>query len=178
MITFTIDLENSITAQDATDLSELPEGSQRFSSETALAELAAHWTGTRLVEIWNTLPGVQPVHKFTSRTMAMRRIWKAIQSLDRGVAEPLPIKRSKIPLAARKARPAKKTAKASDGTKAEQIIALLRQPGGATLEAIMRLTKWQKHSVRGFISGQLGKKLGLKVKSFRRDGARVYAIRH
>src|SRR5437588_12314976 len=110
--------------------------------------------------------------------MAMRRIWKAIQSLDRGVAEPLPIKRSKIPLAARKARPVKKTAKASDGTKAEQIIALLRQPGGATLEAIMRLTKWQKHSVRGFISGQLGKKLGLKVKSFRRDGARVYAIRH
>ena len=178
MITFTIDPENSITAQDATALSELPEGTQRFSSETELAELAAHWTGTRLVEIWNSLPGVQPVHKFTSRTMAMRRIWKAIQSLDRGVAEPLPIKRSKIPRATRKARPAKKTAKASDGTKAEQIIALLRQPGGATLEAIMRLTKWQKHSVRGFISGQLGKKLGLKVKSFRRDGARVYAIRH
>src|SRR5207244_9037727 len=109
----------------------------------------------------------QPVHKFTSRTMAIRRIWKAIQSLDRGIAEPLPIKRSKIRRVARKARPAKKTATASDGTKAEQIIALLRQPGGATLEALMRLTKWQKHSVRGFISGKLGKELGLKIKSIR-----------
>jgi len=47
----------------------------------------------------------------------------------------------------------------------------------ATLQAIMRATSWQTHSVRGFISGQLKKKLGLKVRSFQRDGERVYSIK-
>jgi len=41
----------------------------------------------------------------------------------------------------------------------------------------MKATGWQVHSVRGFLSGQLLKKLGLRVKSFRQDGERVYAIK-
>jgi hypothetical protein len=57
------------------------------------------------------------------------------------------------------------------------VIALLRQPTGATLKTVMRATGWQAHSVRGFISGQLGKKMGLRVRSFERDGERVYAIK-
>jgi Protein of unknown function (DUF3489) len=41
----------------------------------------------------------------------------------------------------------------------------------------MKATGWQAHSVRGFISGALGKKMGLKVDSVRReDGERVYSI--
>jgi hypothetical protein len=63
-------------------------------------------------------------------------------------------------------------------TKTEQIIALLKQPSGATLKALMAATGWQSHSVRGFLSGHLGKKMGLKVKSFERDGERVYALRY
>jgi Protein of unknown function (DUF3489) len=43
--------------------------------------------------------------------------------------------------------------------------------------AIVAATGWQAHSVRGFISGHLVKKLGLRVKSFRQDGERVYAIK-
>ena len=62
-------------------------------------------------------------------------------------------------------------------TKSEAVLALLRQPGGATLKALMTATGWQAHSVRGFISGQLTKKMRLKVKSFKRDGERVYSIR-
>jgi hypothetical protein len=57
------------------------------------------------------------------------------------------------------------------------VIALLERPTGASLKAIMGATGWQAHSVRGFISGQLGKRLGLRVKSFERDGERVYLIR-
>jgi len=53
---------------------------------------------------------------------------------------------------------------------------LLERPEGATLQAIMRATGWQTHSVRGFISGHLKKKLGLKVRSSKREGERVYSI--
>jgi len=40
-----------------------------------------------------------------------------------------------------------------------------------------KATDWQAHSVRGFISGQLKKKLGLKVRSVKREGKRVYSIK-
>ena len=54
---------------------------------------------------------------------------------------------------------------------------LLQRKGGATLAQIMKATGWQAYSVRGFISGALGKKMGLKVNSVRReDGERVYSI--
>jgi hypothetical protein len=62
-------------------------------------------------------------------------------------------------------------------SKTARVIALLRQPAGASLKTIMRATEWQAHSVRGFISGQLGKKLGLRVHSIELDGERVYRIK-
>jgi hypothetical protein len=58
-----------------------------------------------------------------------------------------------------------------------QVMALMRQPGGATLQAIMDATGWQAHSVRGFVSGTLGKKMGLTVASTKgEDGQRSYSI--
>ena len=62
-------------------------------------------------------------------------------------------------------------------TKAAQILALLRRPAGATLKAITVATGWQAHSVRGFISGHLVKKMKLRVKSFRQAGERVFTIK-
>ena len=41
----------------------------------------------------------------------------------------------------------------------------------------MDLTGWQPHSVRGFISAQIGKRMGFKIQSFKRDGERIYRIR-
>ena len=41
----------------------------------------------------------------------------------------------------------------------------------------MKATGWQAHSVRGFISGTLGTKMGLRVNSERReDGERLYTL--
>jgi hypothetical protein len=41
----------------------------------------------------------------------------------------------------------------------------------------MDATSWQAHSVRGFISGAITKKMGLKVESSKRqDGERIYRI--
>jgi hypothetical protein len=128
-----------------------------------------------LVEIWNSLPGVVPVQKFTSRLVAVQRIWKAIQSLK-------PVVSADAPARALKKGSGRKNAGQDEtpgplNTKAAQVIALLKDPKGATLQAIMRATGWQAHSVRGFISGQLKKKLGLKVRSFQRAGERVYAVK-
>jgi hypothetical protein len=46
---------------------------------------------------------------------------------------------------------------------------------GATLKELMKATDWQAHSVRGFLSGTVGKKMGTAVESSpRADGERVY----
>ena len=61
--------------------------------------------------------------------------------------------------------------------KQAQVLALLKRAGGATLQHLMRATGWQAHSVRGFISGALGKKLRLKIESFKTArGERAYRI--
>jgi hypothetical protein len=62
-------------------------------------------------------------------------------------------------------------------SKLAKLIALLRRPEGATLEALAKATGWQAHSVRGAIAGALKKKRGLTVQSEKpSDGARVYRI--
>ena len=63
------------------------------------------------------------------------------------------------------------------GTKQAMLIALLQAPEGATMDTLMAATGWQSHTVRGAMSGALGKKLGLIVTSAKEgDGARVYRI--
>ena len=47
------------------------------------------------------------------------------------------------------------------GSKAEAVIALLRRAKGTTLDDMIRATGWQSHTVRGFLSATVGKKLGL-----------------
>ena len=55
------------------------------------------------------------------------------------------------------------------------MLELIRRADGASVKEIMAATDWQPHSVRGFISGSLGKKMGLNVESFKRaDGERAY----
>jgi len=175
MKTFTIDSNDNITVFSPEEKpGESQEGTERFHSEPQLASLAAQWPGSRLIEVWNSLPGVQPVKKFTNRKTAITRIWKAIQGLEPGAAKPEARLGRKQPRSGKQKRAGRA---AGEHTKAARVIALLEQPAGASLKAIMSATGWQAHSVRGFISGQLGKKLGLRVKSFQRDGERVYAIR-
>jgi hypothetical protein len=154
MNTFTIDGHNAIARLAIHDRSSREV--EKFTSEKELSKLAAQWPARRLVEIWNGMPGVQRVAKFRDRKTAVRRLWTNAQGL-----RPVQTKSTTV----------------RDGTKAARVIALLREPSGATIKAIMAITGWQAHSVRGFISAQLTKKLGLRVQSFMRDGERVYRIR-
>jgi Protein of unknown function (DUF3489) len=177
MKVFTIDTDNNITVfASLKDVADGGSGIEIFTSVEELAGLAAGWPGARLVEIWNTLPGVEPVQRFTSKPVAVKRIWKAIQRLEPAGGANRPrvtlTKRS----ASKKASPAVTTT-VQPNTKTAQLIALLRQPKGATLKTIMQATGWLAHSVRGFISRQVGQKMGLRVRSFKRDGERVYAVK-
>src|ERR1035437_10213105 len=82
---FSIDREKNVTVFGKRKDAESATG-DTFHSETELNELVVAWPASRLVEIWNSIPGCVPVKKFTNRKTALRRIWKAIQSLDGRVA--------------------------------------------------------------------------------------------
>jgi hypothetical protein len=81
MKTFTIENDNNITVHTSAAEAEAILDAERFASEEELASLAANWPAARLVEIFNSLPGVTEVRKFKDRATAVSRIWKAIQPL-------------------------------------------------------------------------------------------------
>lgn len=62
-------------------------------------------------------------------------------------------------------------------TKTDMVINLLRQADGASLTEISTATGWQAHSVRGFFSGTVRKKLGLNlISNISGEGVRRYTI--
>jgi hypothetical protein len=64
-----------------------------------------------------------------------------------------------------------------EGSKTAKVLDLLKRPGGATLKELMKATGWLPHSLRGFLSGTVGKKMGLTVNSAKgEDGERSYSV--
>lgn len=62
-------------------------------------------------------------------------------------------------------------------SKRDVLLKLLRSNKGATIGEMQKVTGWQPHSVRGFLSGSVKKALGLTVKSeVGSDGARRYSV--
>jgi hypothetical protein len=192
MSTFTIDTDNNIQAHAGLPASA--DNFQSFTTAKELAKLATAWPSTRLTEIWNSFAGVapfddlKPVKKFASRKGAIARIWGAVQRLSGDVAPQAPRvapakPRSKKDAAKRTRRDtaragAKETANvAREGSKKAGVLALMCRKQGATAAEIMRLMGWQAHTVRGFISGTVTKKLGFTVESTRAEGKeRTYRI--
>jgi hypothetical protein len=196
MSTFTIDPANNIAAfasQEEATAAKI-NSAEYFGTARELNKLSGSWPAGRLTEVWNSFAGVAPfdnlklVKKFKDRKAAVARIWDAIQRLAPNAAKQAPDvapakgKRDKDAKKGTKrhtARPsAKKTANvAREGSKKAEVLALMRRAKGVTLAEIMEKTGWQAHTVRGFVSGTLTKKLGLKVESFRSDDKeRCYRI--
>ena len=61
-------------------------------------------------------------------------------------------------------------------TKQATAIELLRTPAGANIEVLMKATGWQQHSIRGFLSGVVRKRLRLHLESALEEGVRIYRI--
>jgi hypothetical protein len=192
MKTFIIDADNNIMAVTEKEAAAAANGAEAFGSEKELQRIAAQWSGERLVEIWNSIPGVKAVTRFTNRKAGVTRVWKAIQGLATATAEAEPaaeqVGRQKAPKAsgstklakggkAAKSSGAAKPATARDGSKKAQVVEMMQRKGGCTLAGIMSATGWQAHTVRGFVSGTLGKKMRLVVTSTKNDqGERTYSL--
>jgi hypothetical protein len=120
----------------------------------------ARLSESRLLAILNGLPGAKKQKKLGNRKAALDRLWAAIETL--------PTPASKKAAGARAGRRDSKQAR---------VVAMLHRPAGATVDAIAEEMGWQRHTVRGAISGSIKKKLGLNVVTEKNsDGERVYRI--
>ena len=128
------------------------DGEMVVSSKEEL--LAAPLKGKRLLALWNALPGVEKRRRVGDRTALIEQLWSAIERLP----DPEPRGDPQRP------------------TKQDVVIAMLRQPEGATVDEVASVTGWQRHTVRGVFSGTLKKKLGLTLASAIEERGRVYRI--
>jgi hypothetical protein len=130
------------------------------------------WPGPRVVEISNSLPAQKPLKKVSNRKVDRS---PARSRTPRAGARALGVASKK---ASKRAMATKTGGTTRAGTKTAKVLALLKRPGGATLQQLMTATKWQAHSVRGFLSAALKKKRGLPIESIQSaDGERCYRIK-
>jgi hypothetical protein len=127
------------------------------NGEIAIASLeelrAARLTGKRLLALCNGLPGPERLSKVGDRERLLERLWAQMEAL------PDPERRHQKPR-----------------SKQATVIMMLRRAKGATVDEVMTATGWQRHTVRGVVSGALRKKLGLNVTSTNEKRGRVYRI--
>lgn len=93
----------------------------------------------------------------------------------KATAKPVPAKAAiRNPTLA--ARRKVKLAPPTPHTKSEIVLALLRRAEGASGAELAKATDWQMHSVRGFLSGTIRKKLSLPLLAERIDGVTRYRL--
>jgi hypothetical protein len=113
---------------------------------------AAPLSGSRLLALWNALPGVEKRRKLGDRDLLIDQLWWAIEALPDRQSD------------------------AKRLSKQDEVIAMLHRPEGATVDEVVSATGWQRHTVRGLFSGTLKKKLGLTLASAKEERGRVYRI--
>ena len=107
-----------------------------------------------------------------------------VAALEIAAADPTPQKQARKEVVAAESVPhssergsRSKAAAAPAPNKSENVVKKLRAAKGATIEQLMEVTGWQTHSVRGFLSGTVKKKLGHSlISDTGKDGVRRYRI--
>ena len=117
---------------------------------------------------------VQEPKATTKANVAPRRPRVAPSKGKPGKKTTPPKKGAKAPKKAKSA----KAESARQGSKTEAVLDLLKRPGGATAKELIKATGWQPHSVRGFLSGTVRKKMAMPVTSTKgEDGERSYSVK-
>ena len=80
------------------------------------------------------------------------------------------------PKTSRKTKLAIAEVASKNNTKSATVLAMLESKSGTSVSEIVASTGWQNHSVRGFLSGTVKKKLGHAIASEVIDGERRYRI--
>ncbi|SUE63517.1 DUF3489 domain-containing protein [Roseomonas gilardii] len=131
--------KEDVPAEEAEPAQGAPTPAPRASLRDAAAAVLAAW-------------GASPAQDATDNPIS-----RAIETLRTALAGKPP-RSSREPGAPRKPR---------EGTKQEQVLALLRREEGATIAQICEATGWQGHTVRGFFAG-LKKREGIEVQVLER----------
>ncbi|WP_240048408.1 DUF3489 domain-containing protein [Crenalkalicoccus roseus] len=136
-------------------------------------------------------PGPAPRGSLRDAAAAVLTAWEDATNRDTDMIGALegPMARLRAALAGKPARMPREPGaprKPREGTKQEQVLAMLRRPEGATVAQIAEATGWAPHTVRGFFAG-LKKRQGIAVEVLERvrqvgpnkEGARgSYTVYH
>jgi hypothetical protein len=145
----------------------------------AAHKVVASLTARGLIEEVDAKPG-EPLWRDTGAGHGVTLVATSTAYSLLGIPEPVPaaadleaaVTAIEETLAAEPPRPKRSRA----DSKQAQVIAMLRQPEGATITAISTATGWQNHTVRGFLAGAL-KRMNLTVTSEKvAERGRVYRI--
>ena len=174
MMTFRIDHGPKITTLASASAAWANPETEQVSRVPEPVRPSLRWLGPRVVEVSKALSRQKPLQKVSNREKA--------STAARSRAPRTGARSPRVPpekaAADKRASRAPNAGTTRAGTKTARVLELLKRPGGATLKQLMMATKWQAHSVRGFLSAILKKKMGLTVESIRRtDGARRYSIK-
>jgi hypothetical protein len=116
----------------------------------------------------------------SAQTKAMTKPGVGARRARVATAKPKPGKQGSPAKKAPKRRTQAQAAKpgARSGSKTAKILELMRRPGGASAKELLKATGWQPHSLRGFLSGTVGKKMQLALTSAKgEDGERIYSLK-